>query len=141
MRILILEDELHLLRLYSKILSSQGHYPHIAATHHTARQLLRMYSFDLAICDVRLGDLSGIDIIQDLFHKDFPDVPVVVISGHHQYEDKARALGVPFYLKPIDRDALLDVIHRYGRDNTDRSGNPGSHSNESVDGDSLHASY
>lgn len=114
MRLLLIDDDLQLLRLYNKILSNAGYQVNIAATKNTARQLLRRHAFHLVICDVQIGDLSGFDLIEDLMHRDYRDTPVIVISGHHQYEVTANDLDIPFYLKPINKHTLLEAVETHG---------------------------
>ncbi|WP_237167885.1 response regulator transcription factor [Paenibacillus yonginensis] len=68
----------------------------------------------LLITDVRMPEISGLDLIRSL--EDRPDRPAsVVISGYAEFEYVQTALRfgtVGYLLKPIDKDELLEITER-----------------------------
>lgn len=64
------------------------------------------------VLDLHMPGLSGFDVQQQLVEH-YPEVPVVVITGHDTAEARRRAmsLGAKAYLsKPVDGEALLLAI-------------------------------
>jgi two-component system, chemotaxis family, chemotaxis protein CheY len=69
---------------------------------------------DTILCDIRMPKLNGIEVILH-FRKQYPAIPVVVLSGYPDIELAASLLkqGVLDYLvKPVTREELLTVIER-----------------------------
>ena len=67
---------------------------------------------DVILCDIRMPKVNGIEAIA-FFQKQFPSVPVVVITGFPDTEMAVNLLkqGVVDYVpKPIDNAKLLDVV-------------------------------
>lgn len=65
---------------------------------------------DLVLCDLRMPDIDGLDILADLNHQ-FPDLPVVVVSGTGILGDAVEALrkgAWDFVAKPIQDMAVLE---------------------------------
>lgn len=60
----------------------------------------------LVLCDLRLGGMSGLELLQ----KSGGQVPFVMISGHASVADAVEAIrlgAVDFFEKPLDRDRVL----------------------------------
>lgn len=67
---------------------------------------------DIVLLDVRLPDISGLDVLDELRSK-LPDTPVIMISAHGDTKDAVRAIktGAADYLtKPFDVDELIMLI-------------------------------
>ncbi len=65
---------------------------------------------DLVLCDLRLPDLDGLDVLQTL-HAEQPDLPLVVVSGTGVMGDAIEALrkgAWDFVTKPIQDMAMLE---------------------------------
>ena len=84
-------------------------------TYDSARAFLKNLSSVQAGCivtDVRMPDLSGIDLLRKLREMDF-GLPVIVITGHGDVPLAVEAMrigAVDFLEKPYDDDALLSSI-------------------------------
>ncbi len=80
-QILIVEDELFLLRTLTRALSSLTEYE-VAGVDSVqqAREVLETLRPDLVVCDLALGDGSGLEVIE-LIRKHGLSVPVVILSG------------------------------------------------------------
>ena len=79
-----------------------------------ARILAERISPDILITDIRLPDISGLELIGELKAK-LPDIRVIVISAYDKFEyaQKAIRYGVEDYLvKPILRDDLYYILNR-----------------------------
>lgn len=70
-----------------------------------ALEILKEQKIDAVITDIRMPQMSGIDLIRQI-RMQWPQMPIVILSGHDDYEYLREALreGVKDYLlKPIDR--------------------------------------
>jgi nitrogen regulation protein NR(I) len=87
------------------------------ATARTAAEGLSLFRErrpDAVIADVRLPDMSGLDLFQELHSLD-PKVPVILITGHGTSATAIEAMrrGAFEYLtKPLDPDGLGEVVGR-----------------------------
>lgn len=75
-------------------------------------QALRKEDFDVAILDLKMEDMDGIEVLK-VFKKMVPSMPVIMLTGHGS-EKAARdglALGASGYLtKPCDLEELMEKI-------------------------------
>jgi CheY-like chemotaxis protein len=108
-RILIIDDEIIVARLLADAVSSQGHEVTVATDGEEGLALLRQTRPDALFLDVKLGELSGIELLRQLRRSD-TQLPVVLITGNALADelDEARRLGVteiiakPFLLTQLD---------------------------------------
>jgi DNA-binding response OmpR family regulator len=75
-------------------------------------QALRKVDFDVAILDLKMEDMDGIEVLK-VFKKMVPTMPVIMLTGHGS-EKAARdglELGASGYLtKPCDLEELMEKI-------------------------------
>jgi two-component system, NtrC family, response regulator AlgB len=81
MRILIVDDEPNIRRTLRVALEASGHAVDEAATAAEARARVEQRPCDAALIDLRLGDDSGLDLIEPLLDQ-MPRVAIVVITAH-----------------------------------------------------------
>ena len=65
------------------------------------------------ICDIRMPDMSGLDLQAKLKAERFP-VPIIFITAHGNAEMRTRALrggAEEFLTKPFDDAVLLETVH------------------------------
>lgn len=109
MRILIVEDEEILRRQLSNSLRQQGFATDAAADGSEAQFMLREYPYDLAIIDLGLPEVSGIELIKSL-RADGKGFPVLVLTARGDWQDKVEALesGADDYVvKPFHLQEVL----------------------------------
>ena len=114
--ILIVDDELDIRELISDILEDEGYATRLAGNSDDAMTAVNTEPPALMILDIWLKDsrMDGIDILKAV-KKDYPDVPVVIISGHGNIEIAVAAIkqgAYDFIEKPFNIDQLLVVIRR-----------------------------
>jgi two-component system, OmpR family, KDP operon response regulator KdpE len=108
-RILVVDDEPHLLRTLALNLTSRGYDVTTAASATLALAQIRRMPPDLLLLDLGLPDLDGLDVIRDL-HDYGPDLPIIVLSARSGSHDKVAALdlgAVDYVTKPFDMDELI----------------------------------
>jgi DNA-binding NarL/FixJ family response regulator len=84
-----------------------------ARTAEVALEMLPRLNVDLAVVDVSLPGMNGIELISCLRQKR-PDFPCIILSGHHEaaYVRRAIALGARGYVTKGNPPALLEGIRR-----------------------------
>jgi len=111
-RVLIVDDEPDLVELVALTLSRMGLQSAAAATLRDAQRLLLSETFELVLCDMRLPDGNGLDLL-DWLQGRRPGVPCAVITAHGNVETAVRALKLgafDFLSKPLDLGALRRLI-------------------------------
>ncbi len=100
MKVLILDDEKIFTSELCEFLTKSGLQAFEANTVALGRALLESEKPDLLILDVRLPGADGLDLLKD-FKAAYPDLEVIVVSGHGDMETVIRAmrLGAVDYLK------------------------------------------
>ena len=114
--ILIVDDERDIRELISEILIDEGYTTRLAGTSEDAMGEITSQPPGLLILDIWLkdSDMDGIDILKKV-KSDYPEVPVVIISGHGNIEIAVAAIkqgAYDFIEKPFNIDQLLVVIRR-----------------------------
>lgn len=109
MRILVVEDEPNLREQLQQYLQKQGYAVDTAEDGRAGLFMGREYPFDLAIIDLGLPKLSGIEVIQQLREMD-KKFPVLILTARGKWQDKVEGLeaGADDYLvKPFHNEELL----------------------------------
>jgi DNA-binding NarL/FixJ family response regulator len=85
----------------------------VARTGEETLALLPELNVDLALIDVSLPGINGIELVVQL-RREYPDLPCIVLSGHHEtvYVRRAMAVGARGYVTKGDPPALLEGIRR-----------------------------
>ncbi|KPA22651.1 Nitrogen regulation protein NR(I) [Shimia sp. SK013] len=114
--ILIVDDERDIRELISDILEDEGFTTRKAGNSDDAMKAVNEMQPALMILDIWLKDsnMDGIDILKAVKH-DYPEVPVVIISGHGNIEIAVAAIkqgAYDFIEKPFNIDQLMVVIRR-----------------------------
>ena len=112
LKILLVDDEEGYVNVLAKRMAKRQVEVMIALSGAEAIQTLRKNDFDVAVVDLKMEDMDGIEVLK-IFKKMDPELPVVMLTGHGS-EKAARdglALGAFDYLtKPCDLEELLATI-------------------------------
>jgi ActR/RegA family two-component response regulator len=109
-RLLIVDDETGFAEVLCKRMRRRGVEAASAESGDEAVRLLRREEFDVAIVDLKLQGMNGIEILK-VFRLMAPEMPVLMLTGHGSEEarDECLKLGAVGYLsKPVEFDRLLD---------------------------------
>lgn len=112
MRLLIVEDEPALRDQLETRLRKAGYVVDSAGDGEEGLYYAREYPIDLAIVDLGLPKLSGIDLIKQL-RADGKDVPILILTARSRWQDKVEGLdaGADDYLaKPFQHEELAARI-------------------------------
>ncbi len=110
--ILVVDDELSMRQLLELMLAKEGYRVSCAESGQQAKALLEDGFFDLVLCDIRLGDISGLEVLRAA-KSIHTETIVVMISAYATAENAVQAMndGAYDYLpKPFDTDELKQTI-------------------------------
>ena len=111
-RLLLVDDEVGYVEVLAKRLTHRGFDVPTASSGAEGIRALRNWEFDLAVVDLKMEDMDGIEVLKVLKKMD-PALQVIILTGHGS-ERAARdglAHGAFDYLiKPIGLDPLIERI-------------------------------
>ena len=124
-RILIIDDDVDLCRLLGNYLLKKGF--ETEATHTGAKGIAKFKEkrFDVVICDYRLGDMNGKELIAALKEHD-PAVKVLVITGYSDIKTAVEIIKLGAYdyiTKPLIPDEVLSILNNVLQINTEDNKN------------------
>ncbi len=111
-KILVLDDVQDAGIMVKRILERRGHQVEVFTEEEAALQYIRDNSVDVAILDIRLKKMSGVDVLEEL-KKISPQTQVIMLTGYPTLETarQAKAWGAYDYcIKPIDKEELEDKV-------------------------------
>lgn len=113
-RVLVMEDELRLLQLFTRTLTEAGFEVHPAETLDEARDLLAQHHFDLFLCDIHMGEERATALLAEQAAELLAQgTQIVIMSAEGRYRELCSEMGIDFYLeKPILPDVLLTLLER-----------------------------
>ncbi len=109
MRILVIEDEAQLRQQLQERLKQEGHVVDVAVDGEEGLYAGSEFPIDIAIVDLGLPKLSGIDLIRQLRAKGL-GFPVLILTARGRWQDKVEGLeaGADDYLvKPFEVEELI----------------------------------
>jgi len=112
--ILVVDDELSMREVLEYMLNKEGYQVTCAENGTGAIEMLEKQHFDLLLCDIKLGDMSGLEVLR-ASKKTNPDTVVILISAYASTETAVEAMNVGAYdyvPKPFDKDELLQTISK-----------------------------
>ncbi len=110
--ILVVDDEISMRELLDIMLVREGYKVSCAENGNQALSLLKETHFDLILCDIKLGDITGLDVLQEA-KKQNPDTIVIMISAYATTENAVDAMNMGAYdylPKPFESDELKQTI-------------------------------
>ena len=112
--ILVVDDELSMREFLEIMLSREGYEVSCAESGEKAISMINKKHFDLLLCDIRLGDISGIEVLKAAKTKNQHTV-VIMISAYASAETAVEAMNEGAYdyvPKPFDNEELKQTIKK-----------------------------
>jgi len=109
MRILLVEDEIHLAQALTEILKKNTYNADAVHDGQKGLEYARSGVYDLVILDIMLPKMTGIEVLRNL-RSEKNSVPVLMLTAKDEIEDKVAGLdyGADDYMtKPFSTDELL----------------------------------
>jgi len=110
--ILVVDDELSMRELLEVLLAKEGYKATCAKNGRDAISMIKKTVFDLLLCDIRLGDITGIDVLRALKEQN-QDTVVIMISAYASTEAAVEAMNegaYDFVPKPFNNEELKQTI-------------------------------
>jgi DNA-binding NtrC family response regulator len=113
-RVLIVDDDPDFSAVAQSLVEIEGYSARLAMNGAEAVQLCRQELFDVVLLDLRLGAVSGLDVLRDL-RSGWPDLPVIVVTAHGSLESAAAAVrekAFDYIGKPFHSSDLITILRR-----------------------------
>ena len=116
--VLVIDDEIHMLRLIQRILEMAGFSVIGSDSGKYALEVLQNPDTrpDVITCDISLPDMDGFEVLRRVkSDANLRSIPVIMLTAMGQYRDadRAKEMGASDFLtKPFSATTLIDVLHR-----------------------------
>jgi len=112
--LLIVDDELGMRQFLTHLLQREGHVVRVAENGRVALAQLQQQAPDLIISDIRMPDMSGVDLLRAAKEL-HPEVEVIMMTAFANVDTAREAFLIgayDFVQKPFDNDLLKEVVTR-----------------------------
>ncbi|PWN66702.1 sigma-54-dependent transcriptional regulator [Chryseobacterium oncorhynchi] len=112
--ILIIDDEIKLLKLLGMILSQENFNVKEASTARSAMTMLEQYDFDVVLSDVRLPDAFGVDLIKSIKTK-YPHLEIILMTAFGNITDAVQAMkngAYDYLVKGDDNEKIIPLVYK-----------------------------
>jgi len=112
-RVLIVEDDPQAAKALAGLLRADGYEPVIFHDGQTALQYVRDHPTEIALIDIHLPDISGLDVSQQIRRRHGEGVTIIILSGD---SDMVTLRSLPeagatyFFSKPVIASNLLSLL-------------------------------
>ena len=123
LRILVVDDHLDGVHSLCKVLEARGHAVSFAINGFAALEAAREFKPNVVIIDMRLPDMTGIDVARQLkFEPGLEGVRIIALSGSPEYRQAAKEHGLQeFVLKPASPEVWHALLEGEGDKETSSS--------------------
>lgn len=107
--ILIIDDEASLRQMMARVLQRAGYEVTTAANGQEGLALISQHAFDLLYLDIRMPDVSGLELLQ-IIHEKFPDLSVILFTAQPDLHSAVEALrrgAIDYLLKPLKPQTVI----------------------------------
>ena len=114
--ILVVDDEKLICEQLQRSYSDCGYTVDIAVSGENALDRLKTGDIDLIVTDIRLPGMSGVELTMQV-RDSFPDIPVIVITGHAAIDSAIHVLkrgASDYIIKPFSTAATKPMVSRMG---------------------------
>lgn len=111
-KILVLDDVLDAGILIKRILERKGYEVSVFTDEEDALNYTRLNDVDLAILDIKLKKMSGVEMLEELKNIE-PAMRAIMLTGYPTLETARESLRLganEYCVKPIDKEELEDKV-------------------------------
>ncbi|MCD9617820.1 sigma-54-dependent transcriptional regulator [Chryseobacterium gleum] len=112
--ILIIDDEIKLLKLLGMILSQENFNVKEASTARSAITMLEQYEFDVVLSDVRLPDAFGVELVKSVKSK-YPQMEIILMTAFGNITDAVQAMkngAYDYLVKGDDNEKIIPLVYK-----------------------------
>lgn len=113
-KILVIDDESRMCESLSELLGGSGYKVQTIQSAPAAVELLKQEPFDLVITDIKMPELTGLDILKVVKEID-PETIVILMTGYASLESALEAIkngAFEYLLKPVEFTQLEISVRR-----------------------------
>lgn len=113
-KILVVDDEVQIRTLLSRMLELEGYEVCQAGDCRTALKQLEFQSLDVVLCDVFLPDGNGVDLVSSV-KKTAPNVEIILLTAHGNIPDGVQAIkngAFDYITKGDDNNKIIPLVSR-----------------------------
>ena len=111
MKILIVDDDLHIQRLYKEELEEEGYEIVVASTGKDALRLFETENPDIVTLDILMPDIDGISLLR-MMKEQRPKIPIIMSTAYDYRDDFAVWASEAYIVKSADLDELKRTIRK-----------------------------
>jgi DNA-binding response OmpR family regulator len=111
-RILVVDDDKEITVTIKLILEDEGYIVDVAATGREAVQKTEETAYNLALLDIRLPDIEGVELLK-LMKDPIPRTRKIMVTGYPSMQNAVTALNNnadAYLIKPVDLGKLLATV-------------------------------
>ncbi len=111
-KILIIDDEKSIIDLLTIVFEKEGYSVSTSLSAPRGIELIDKEDFDLILTDIKLPQMSGMDILKHVMDKT-PNTPVIMITAYGTLKQAVEAFkngAVDYIVKPFDIDELKIIV-------------------------------
>lgn len=119
--ILVVDDELLIRDLLYDFFRDHGWDISIAENGRKAIEILNQKKVDLVLTDLKMPEMDGLTLT-DLMREEYPDIPVVIMTGYPSVETAVSALRqkvADYIIKPFNINQLYKTVEKNVRGKED----------------------
>jgi DNA-binding response OmpR family regulator len=108
--ILIVDDEASLRQTLARILQRAEYEVTTTANGNEALKLLSQHAFDLVYLDIRMPDISGLEVLK-MIHARYPELPVILFTAQPDLNSAVEAVrsgAIDYLLKPLKPQTIIE---------------------------------
>jgi len=111
-RILVVDDDENIRNTMKTILEDEGYIVDLAATGSEAIQKTKQTAYNIALLDIRLPDIEGVELLK-MIKDTVPRTRKIMVTGYPSMQNAISALNKSadaYLIKPIDIENFLNII-------------------------------
>lgn len=112
--VLLIDDEEQLRKLLGRIIRLEGYAVTEAADYAAAKKMLQKETPDIILCDVKLPDANGVEIVKEL-KAAHPAVEIILLTAYGNIADGVQAMrngAFDYITKGDDNDKIIPLLSR-----------------------------
>lgn len=111
MKILVIDDDEHILRLYKEELAEEGYDVVVASTGASGLELFEKEHPDLVTLDILIPDMDGITLLRRMKEMR-PRMPIIMSTAYDYRDDFAVWASEAYIVKSADLTELKGMIKK-----------------------------
>ena len=112
--VLVIDDDEETRNLFSTVLTDAGYLVEAVENGKQAIKLCKKGPFDIALIDIELPDIKGIELLKTLRQLQ-PKMVKIIITGHPSIENAVKSVNEKadgYLLKPVNMAEMLEMIKK-----------------------------